>query len=183
MFDELRRRWWIVAARGGAALVLGVALFVARVEALGLLVSLFGVFALADGLFVVGAGLAVGWLPLFLEGVVGMAVGAFTFLYPAGATFWFVPLIVSWALVTGGFELAAMAYLHRFARGSMRLGGQLLGYLGVVSVLFGIGFGLRPGLSALTGILGAYAMVSGLLLLTLALNIRRWRDAPTSAAA
>lgn len=182
MFDDLRRRWWIVAARGGAALGLGVALFVARVETLALLVSFFGVFALADGAFVLGTGLAVGWLSLFLEGIVGMSIGAFTFLYPAAAEFWFIPLIVSWALVTGGFELAAMAWLHRFARGSMRLGGQLLGVLGVASLLFGVGFGLRPGLGALTGIVGVYAMLSGVVLLTLALNIRTWRDAQRSAA-
>ncbi|HUL71751.1 MAG TPA: DUF308 domain-containing protein [Vicinamibacterales bacterium] len=174
MFDELIRRWWIVAGRGAVAVALGVWLFVGRVEALGLLVSLFGVFALADGLFTVGAGLAVGWLPIFLEGIVGMAVGAFTFLYPPATELWFVQLIVLWALATGVLELVGVLRLRRVAEGTMVLGEWLLALSGVASIVFGVVFALRPGLGALTGVLGVYAIISGVLLLVLALNVRQW---------
>jgi uncharacterized membrane protein HdeD (DUF308 family) len=174
MFDELIRRWWIVAARGAVAVAFGVALFVTRVEALGLLVSLFGVFALADGLFTVGAGLAVGWLPVFLEGIVGMTVGAFTFLYPPATELWFVELIVLWAVATGVLELVGVLRLRRVAEGAMVLGEWLLGLSGVASIIFGAVFAVRPDLGALTGVLGVYALVSGMLLLVLALNVRRW---------
>ncbi len=174
MLDELTRRWWIVAARGVTAVLIGLALFVARVETLGLLVSFFGVLAIADGIFVAGAGLAVDWLALFLEGIAGISVGGFTFLYPAAAELWFVPLIVAWAVVMGSFELIAMTVLYRRARGSMSAGGQLMGALGVISILFGLGFGLRPDVGALTGTLGAYALVSGVLLTAIGLNVRTW---------
>ena len=174
MFDELIRRWWIVAGRGAVAVALGVALFTTPVQALGLLVSFFGVFALADGLFTVGAGLAVGWMPIFLEGIVGMSIGAFTFLYPPATELWFVQLIVLWAIATGVLELVGVLRLRRVAAGTMVLGEWLLGLSGVASVVFGAVFALQPGLGAMTGLLGVYAVVSGLLLLVLALNVRRW---------
>ena len=174
MLDELTRRWWIVAARGATAVLIGLSLFVARVETLGLLVSFFGVLAIADGVFVAGAGLAVSWLALFLEGIAGISVGGFTFLYPAAAELWFIPLIVAWAVVMGAFELAAMSMILRRGRGSMSTGGQLIGALGVISILFAIGFGLRPDVGALTGALGAYALVSGVLLTAIGLNVRTW---------
>jgi len=174
MFDELIRRWWIVAARGAIAVALGVALFVTRVTALGFLVGLFGVFAFGDGLFTAGAGLAVGWLPVFLEGVVGMGVGAFTFLYPPATELWFVQLIVLWAVITGVLELIGVLRLRRVAHGTMVMGEWLLALSGVASVAFGVVFALRPDLGALTGVLGVYGIVSGALLLMLALNVRRW---------
>ena len=174
MFDELIRRWWIVAGRGLVAVALGVALLVSRVEALGVLVSLFGVFALADGLFTAGAGLSVGWLPMFLEGIVGIGVGVFTFLYPPAIDFWFIQLIVIWAMVTGVLELFGVRRLHRVAQGGMVLGPWLVGVGGAASVAFGALFALRPDIGALTGILGVYAVVSGILLLGLAFNVRTW---------
>ena len=177
MFDELIRRWWIVAARGIVAVALGVALFGARVETLGWLVSLFGVFAFADGVFTAGAGLSVGWLPLFLEGVVGMGVGVFTFLMPEATQLWFVQLVVAWAIVTGVLELIGVVRLRRVAQGAMVLGEWLFALSGVVSVLFGIVFAVRPGLGDLTGLLGVYAIVSGALLLVIAMNVRAWPHA------
>jgi uncharacterized membrane protein HdeD (DUF308 family) len=174
MFDEVSRRWWTVEARGAVALGIGIALFFARMDTLGLLVSLFGAFAVADGTLMFGTGLVAGRIPLLLEATVGIATGAFAFLYPTAARFWFVPLMVMWALVTSGFELAAIMHLRRFTHRGMRLAGQLLGCLGIVLVLSGIGFGLRPGAGALTGPAGAYAALSGLLLFAFALNIRTW---------
>jgi uncharacterized membrane protein HdeD (DUF308 family) len=67
MFDELIRRWWIVAARGIVAVAFGVAALLAPAQTLAVLVSLFGVFAVADGVFTMGAGLSLNWLSLFLK--------------------------------------------------------------------------------------------------------------------
>src|SRR4051794_24047551 len=105
MFDVLVRRWWIVAARGAVSLVFGIAAFLAPDQTMALLVSLFGLFALADGLFTMGAGLAVNWLSLFLEGFVGGAIGLLTLFFPSTNGFWLVPLIATYAIVTGGLEL------------------------------------------------------------------------------
>ena len=95
-----------MAARGILAVAFGVLALVAPERTLVVLVSLFGIFALADGFFTIGAGLALNWLTLFLEGVVGGAIGLLTLLNPAATQLWFVYLIIAWATVTGVLERA-----------------------------------------------------------------------------
>lgn len=183
MFDDLIRRWWIVGGRGLVAVAFGVGLFVARAETLGVLVSLFGVFALADGLFTLGVGLAVGWLPFFLEGVVGLMVGLFAFVYPPITEFWFVQLIIAWALVTGVLEIVGALRLRPFAHGSIGIGAWLLGLSGLASIVFGVLVAVRPDIWLFTGLLGGYALASGVLLLILAANVRTWQHVSGPATA
>jgi uncharacterized membrane protein HdeD (DUF308 family) len=178
MFDELVRRWWIVAARGVVSVIFGIAAFVAPTQTLAWLISLFGLFALADGLFTMGAGLAVSWLTLFLEGFVGAAVGLVTLFAPASFTeYWLVVNIGLYAVVTGGIELAGSLGLRKRARGSMVQGDWLLGINGTVSLLFGIVllFDTTVGAGILMMLLGAFALVSGILLLAFAINVKTWR--------
>jgi uncharacterized membrane protein HdeD (DUF308 family) len=158
-------------------------LFTSRVEALTMLVVAFGIFALAEGIFTAGAGLAVGWMALFLEGIVGMAVGAFTLLYPPAVWFWFVQLIVIWAVVTGVLELIAVRRLHQLAEPGVAPGERLLAASGIASIVFAMIFALKPDLGAVTGVIGVYAIVSGLLLLAFAFQVRTWpRVTPPSPA-
>jgi uncharacterized membrane protein HdeD (DUF308 family) len=182
MFDELVRRWWIVAARGAVSLAFGVAAFVAPDRTMALLVSLFGLFALADGLFTMGAGLAVNWLSLFLEGFVGGAIGLLTLFFPSTNGFWLVPLIATYAIVTGGLELAGAVRFRRIARGAMVQGDRLLGVSGAISLAFGVlfwgGSEAAPATfntAAQIYLVGGFAFVSGLLLLAFAFNVRGWR--------
>jgi len=176
MYDELARRWWIVAARGLVALVFGIAAFVEPVKTLAFLVSLFGLFALADGVFTMGAGLSVNWLSLFLEGVVGGAVGLLTYFFPAVTTMWFIELIAAWAFVTGALELLGAFRLRKEAKGPMVRGEWLLAVSGGLSILFGAVLATQSEAAAptLIWLLGAYALVSGALLLALAFNVRSW---------
>ena len=54
------------------------------------------------------------WLTLFLEGVVGIAVGLVTLFAPTSFTeYWLVVNIGLYALVTGGIELAGALNLRR----------------------------------------------------------------------
>lgn len=178
MFDELVRRWWIVAARGVVSVMFGVAAFVAPQETLGWLINLFGLFALADGLFTMGAGLAVSWLTLFLEGFVGIAVGLVTLFAPTSFTEqWLVVNIAAYAAITGAIELAGALRLRQKARGAMVQGDWLLGINGAISLLFGLMLFLDTGMAHATLItwLGAFALVSGILLLAFAINVKSWR--------
>ena len=176
MFDELIRRWWIVALRGIVAVVFGVAAFLAPRETMALLVLLFGAFAFADGVFTVGAGLSVNWLSLFLEGVVGMVVGLVTWFVPSIREFWFVELIAAWAFVTGALELTGALRLRRLVKGAMAKGEWLLGASGVVSLVLGGLLTVQPNATGLAfvSLLGGYAVISGVLLVALGLNIRTW---------
>ena len=175
MYDELARRWWIVAARGLVALVFGCAAFAAPEKTLAFLVSLFGLFAIADGVFTMGAGLSVNWLTLFLEGVVGGAVGLVTYFFPAVTAMWLIELIATWAFVTGALELLGAFHLRREAKGPMVRGEWLLAVSGGLSVLLGALLAVRSqSAPALIWLLGAYALASGALLLALAFNVRGW---------
>jgi uncharacterized membrane protein HdeD (DUF308 family) len=181
MFDELVQRWWIVALRGAVSVAFGIAAFVAPDRTMSLLLSLFGLFALADGVFTMGAGLAVSWLSLFLEGFVGVSVGALTLFFPGVTQLWLVPLIAVYAIVTGGLELAGAVRLHTTAPGAMVQGDWLLGLSGAVSVVFGVGFWAAVELAAIgTGtqiiLLGIFALVSGMFLLAFAFNVKTWRS-------
>ena len=176
MFDLLIRRWWIVAARGLVAIVFGVAGLAAPGPTLALLVSLFGLFALAEAFFILGAGLSVNWLFLFLEGVFGGAIGLLTLFSPAAVDIWFVDLIVAWAFVTGALYLVGAVALRQVDR-SMTAGEALLVATGILTVLFGGLLLLMPDPLAETfaWIVSGYALVSGGLLMALALNIRTWQ--------
>ena len=175
MFDQLISRWWIVALRGVAAVVFGVAAFVAPDRTLGFLVSLFGVFAFADGIFTIGAGLSLNWLTLFSEGIIGMAVGLVTVFFPALTAMWFGELIVAWALVTGSLELLGAYNLRQIVQRRVMPGEWLLALSGDLSIAFGalVAF-LTSASPSFMPIVGGYALMSGVLLVALSLNIRTW---------
>jgi uncharacterized membrane protein HdeD (DUF308 family) len=175
MLDLLTRRWWIVAARGLCAVAIGLALLASRVPTTSVLVSWFGALALADGVFTVGAGLAIGWLLLFLDGIVGMGVGVFTLLNPTAAVLWFVPLVMIWAVVTGLLEIVALLGLRRTATRAARRGEYLLGASAVAALLFGVLLAFDLSVAVVVGLMAWYAMVSGALLAVLGIEIRTWR--------
>jgi len=176
MFDQLINRWWIVAVRGTLAVAFGVAAFLAPERTLVFMVSLFGIFALADGFFTIGAGLALNWLTLFLEGVVGAAIGLVTLLAPAAAELAFVYLIVAWAIITGVMELAGAYNLRKLVNGPLVRGEWLLATSGVLSLVFGIAMAVGSPAEVVPFMwtVGGFAVLSGTLLTALALNIRTW---------
>jgi uncharacterized membrane protein HdeD (DUF308 family) len=183
MFDELIRRWWILAARGLIAIAFGVAAFVAPDRTLAFLVGMFGVFAMADGFFAIGAGLSVNWLSLFLEGVFGGAIGLLTFFYPPAAPLMFTQLIVAWGVVTGVLELVGAVRLLVMQDGPSIFSEWLLAGLGVLSLgLAGVlAVAPAPDAESIIAIVGAYALASGALFVLLAMQVRAWQ--PTTANA
>ena len=143
---------------------------------LTLLVSAFGIFALAEAFFTIGAGLSVNWLFLFLEGVFGGAIGLLAVFYQPVAENWFIELIAAWAIVTGTLHLIGAITLRRLDR-TLTTGEWLLVANGLVTLVFGMALAMwaDPLAPMLVSVVTAYAIVSGVLLLALALNIRTWR--------
>jgi uncharacterized membrane protein HdeD (DUF308 family) len=177
MFDDLVSRWWIVALRGMVAIAFGVAAFLAPDKTLVVLVSMFGVFALADAFFTIGAGLAANWLLLFLDGIFGGIVGFLTLFYaPAAQASFVAAMIIAWAFVTGGLEVSGAMGLRRVINRAIERGEWLLGASGVLTLAFGVMMTMSPLTSAtmFPWTIGGYAIVSGLLLVALAVNIRHW---------
>ena len=166
--------WWALALRGVIAILFGLAAFLRPDIALGALILLFGAYALVDGAFaIVGVfgGTRAGtprWL-LLLEGVVGILAGLIAFIRPGLTAVALLYLVAAWAIVTGIAEIATAIRLRQEIRGEWAL---IVG--GILSVLFGLLLAVLPGVGILSLIwlIGAYAVVFGVLLLIAAFRVR-----------
>jgi uncharacterized membrane protein HdeD (DUF308 family) len=190
--DRLARNWWLVELRGIAGVVFGLCTFLAPEISLAVLVLLFGAYTLADGVFAIvsafrgrGAGEPPWlWRMLLLEGVVDVGVGVITFVWPDITALALLYLIAAWAVLTGCLEIAAAIRLRKLIPYEW-----LLGLTGALSIGLGILLALFPGPGALALVLwvGAYALVTGGLLIALGLRLRSWnrilRVQATDAAA
>jgi uncharacterized membrane protein HdeD (DUF308 family) len=172
----LARNWWVVLLRGVAGIIFGLATFFAPEISLTVLVLVFGAYAFLDGILALISairrrGTTDHWWLLVLEGVMGVAVGVLTFVWPNITALALLYLIAAWALITGGLEIAAAIRLRKVITGEW-----LLVLSGIASVALGVLLILFPEPGALAVVLwiGAYALVSGVLLIALGIRLRSW---------
>jgi uncharacterized membrane protein HdeD (DUF308 family) len=170
----LAGNWWALALRGLLAVLFGITAFVMPGLTLAALVLLYGAYALVDGVFAVVASLAgrtfgTPWWAMLIRGLLGIAVGIVTFVWPGITELALLYIIAAWAVVTGGFEIAAAIRLRKEIRGEW-----LLVLSGAISVLFGLALMVYPaaGALAIVWLLGSYAIIFGVLLLVLGLRLR-----------
>jgi uncharacterized membrane protein HdeD (DUF308 family) len=184
--DTLAQNWWLLALRGLAAIIFGILAFIwPAITLLGLMI-LFGAFALVNGvLSLVLAAKAPKGYPRFgtliLGGILGIIAGIVTFFWPALTAAGLLILIAAWAILTGILEIIAAIKLREVITGEW-----LFVLAGLASVVFGVVLLLLPGPGALAlvWLIGAYAIVWGVLLLILAFKLRRFvREILTPAAA
>ena len=138
MVIVLARNWWALVLRGLFAVLFGIIALAWPGITLGVLVLLYGAYALADGVFAIAAVMAgqTGgrpWWSLLVEGLVGIAVGIMTFAWPGITALVLLYLIAAWAVVTGIFEIIAAIRLREEIRGEW-----LLALSGILSILFGV---------------------------------------------
>jgi uncharacterized membrane protein HdeD (DUF308 family) len=151
------------------AVLFGVLAFVWPGLTLAILVLIWGAYALVDGVLDVVASLRTGhdhrWA-LLIEGVLGIAAGVATFVWPGLTALVLVYIIATWGVVTGVFEVIAAVRLRQVIRNEW-----LLALSGIASVLFGIVLFVAPGAGALAlvWLIAAFAVVDGILLLLLLL--------------
>ena len=178
----IARNWWSLVIRGLVGILFGIITFAWPGITFAALVIVFGAYALLDGVFsLVGAVKAAQaherWGALVFLGVTGIGAGALTVLWPAITAFVLVCLIAAWAIVTGVFEIAAAVQLRRYIEGEW-----LLALAGIASLVFGILMIIAPlaGALVIAVWVGAYALVSGVMLVTLGIKLRSWgRRQPT----
>jgi uncharacterized membrane protein HdeD (DUF308 family) len=172
MTTYLSRNWWTLALRGLAAVIFGILAFIWPGVTVTILVLFFGAYALWDGIFaLIGAFRTKSdrrW-PLVLEGLVGIAACLFVFFWPGPAALALLFVIGAWAVITGIFEIIAAIRLREEIEGEW-----LMLISGVLSVLFGIALFIWPaaGALAVTWMIGAYAILFGILLIVLGFRLR-----------
>ena len=186
MLERMSRDWWMVALQGAAAIVFGVLALVWPGITLLVLVYLFAAYALVDGVLALIRGFRRAVEPgrpdwwLVARGVVGIAAGLIAFAMPDITAYALLIVIAAWAIVSGVIELVAAYQLRDAIRGEW-----LLALDGAVAIIFGILLIAFPsaGALAVVWLIGAFAIVSGAILLTLAMRLRdRTRSVESSAA-
>jgi uncharacterized membrane protein HdeD (DUF308 family) len=178
------RNWWLFVLRGVLAIIFAVLAFVWPDLAVGAFVILFGAYALVDGAFAVVAALQrIGkqerWWALLLEGLLGIAAGIVTFVWPDITALVLLTIIGVWAIFTGVLEIVAAIELRKQIDNEW-----MLGIGGALSILFGLLVIIFPGAGAisLVWLIASYALVFGVLLIGLGLRLRDWQSrAGTSA--
>lgn len=171
----VNRLWWILALRGVLAVLFGLVAFFMPGITLAALVLIFGAFAFIDGLFLLAAGIRAAshkqlrWRLLILQGIVGIIAGVVAWVMPGLTALSLLYLMAVWAMFTGVMEIVFAIRLRREIDN-----GWMLGLSGLLSVALGIAFILLPaaGLIAWVWMIGAYALISGILLIALGWRLR-----------
>jgi uncharacterized membrane protein HdeD (DUF308 family) len=172
--DLLKKSWWMLALRGVAAILFGVLAILWPNLTLLVLVAFFAVYAFITAAASIYAAVQnrrtdKGWWLVLLIGVVAFAAGVLSIVYPAVTALVLVLLMGANALVTGVLDIAIALRLRKTIRNEW-----LLVLAGIVSVVFGVLVMAFPGAGALAmvWIVSFYAVLTGVLLLALALRMR-----------
>lgn len=170
----LSQNWWVLLLRGCAAFLFGVLAFAIPGISLETLVLLFGAFCLADGLMAAWTAIwhrrqaENGWL-LLIGGLLGIGVGLMTIFQPAVTALGLLFYIAIWAVSTGVVQVLKAIRLRNEIENEW-----LLALAGLASLALGVLLMARPapGALALLWLIASYAVVRGLLLVALALEVR-----------
>jgi uncharacterized membrane protein HdeD (DUF308 family) len=172
--STLSRAWWLVLLRGVLGILFGIGAFVWPGITLLVLVAFFGAYMFVDGVVALIAAIQFRhererWPALLLEAVLGIAIGVVTFFWPAITAVAWIYTIAAWAIITGVLEIVAAIRLRKVIEHEWFL---LLS--GILSVVLGVVLAALPlaGLVAWVWLIGAYAIVFGVLLVGLAFRLR-----------
>lgn len=184
MRELLAKIWWVLLLRGLAAVAFGTMTFLLPAITLSTLILLFGVTAVFGGVLEIVGALAGrarndDWWVWLLQGIVGVLVGIMTFASPAVTTLALLFFIAMWALAVGVLQIVAAVRLRREIKGEV-----WLIFSGVASIALALILMANPAAGAL-GLLfyiGAQAIISGVVLVLLALRLRKLVSGAAPAA-
>jgi uncharacterized membrane protein HdeD (DUF308 family) len=179
----LARSWWLIALRGVLAVIFGAIALLMPIATILALVLLFSAYMIVDGVFAIYAAVRAArhresWGFLAFQGIASIAAGVIAFLWPGLTVLTFVLLIAAWSIVSGCLMLAA-GFQTENGRWWLALGGALALLYGVLMIVAPL-----AGAVVLTWWLGAFAVIFGVALMVLALQLRsRYNERRPVAAA
>jgi uncharacterized membrane protein HdeD (DUF308 family) len=173
MFIQMSRHWWWLALRGIAAILFGLIALAWRGTSVGSFMMLFGGFALLDGIL---AGLVAltnssrkrrWWL--LLQGLISIAIAVFTFAQPEVAASILLYIVAASALSTRLLEWVEAGKLDHDVSNE-----RLLRRSAMATILSAVLVILLPGTGMLSiaQLFAAVAILFGLLMWVLSLNLR-----------
>jgi len=174
MNNDLTRNWWLVVLRGILAVLFGLTAFVWPGITWVVLVLMFGIYALMDGIVAIRTGLSrtkesPRWWAFLVEGLISLAAAAIALIWPQVTAFIMVLLIAGWAVLTGILEIVAAVRLRHEINNEW-----LLALGGIVSIALGVLLFLQPvaGGIAIIWTVAAYAVIFGALLIALGFRLK-----------
>lgn len=174
MLDAMQRYWWVLPLRGLFSIIFGVLILILPEIALSTLIILAAAYFLVDGVVEIITAIQrratnPHWLWSVLEGVVSILAGIGAFLLPDLTALVFLYLIAFYAIMTGVFQLVSAWQLRKEIEGEI-----WLGLSGLLSVIAGILLILFPGTGVLAvlGIIAAYSILFGIVLIVLGFRLR-----------
>ncbi|UCD98600.1 MAG: DUF308 domain-containing protein [Chloroflexota bacterium] len=174
MAEFLEKTWWIALLRGLIAILFGIFALVNPEGAGSLLVLVFGIFLVVDGLVnLIGSILyyrvAVDWWVYLVIGMLEIGVALITFMRPEITGTILAILVGLWALFKGLIELMAGIALRDEVEGEW-----ILILTGVLTLVFGVFALLLPFTESVAAIwmLGLYAFLNGTLWVVIGFEAR-----------
>jgi uncharacterized membrane protein HdeD (DUF308 family) len=171
-------RWWTFVLRGIFAILFGLLTWFVPGIALLTLVFMFGFYAIADGVFSIAAAFSrnrsaereAHWWALLIQGVLSIIAGCLAFFIPGLTALALLYLIGGWAIATGILSIVAAVRLRKQITGEW-----VMVLSGVLSIIFGVLLFAFPGPGALAVLIwiGAYAVVFGIMLISLGVRLRK----------
>jgi len=166
--------WWMFLLKGIVAIVFGlVALLMPAAAAVSLLMAL-GFYALFDGASTVWGAVKVrkidgSWWILALEGLLGVLIGWMALSRPGEVTLLFLYAFAFWAVFGGVLRIVLAIRLRKEIQGEFTMIAA-----GAMSVLFGAFLFSRPiaGLLSVMWMIGAIALLLGIIMVMLAMKAR-----------
>lgn len=177
LLEHASQAWGWIALRGVVALIFGLLALAMPGITLAILVLFWGAYALIDGVAALVASFRIRdegkplW-SLLIVGLLGIAAGAVTFLWPGLTALTLLFIIGFWAVAIGIFQIIAAVRMRKTIQGEW-----LHALSGALSVVFGVAILLQPaaGAIALAWIIGGFAVAFGVMLIALAFRLRGLR--------
>ena len=175
LLHALADNWWLFLIRGIAAILFGILALAWPGVTLVTLVLLYGAFVLIDGVSALGAAVlgktskTPRWW-LAIVGLLGIAAGVLTFVWPDITALVLLLFIAGWSVAIGVFQIIGAVRLRKHIDNEWWL---ILS--GALSVLLGVALFLMPGAGALALIwlIAIYAILFGVVTLAFAFRLRR----------
>lgn len=177
--QAVKRVWWALVIRGVFAIVLGIFIIARPMESVAAFALVIAIWAVVLGLVNIVhsfdlRSVAPHWWLLFLSGLISTGFGVAALYYYPGLSLTFAVVWTAWWLMLGGIAGISVAVQER--RLGMSWGWTMtLGVLGVAASIYA--FMIPPvTLVALMGLISAYAIIGGVILLVGAYRLRTTAD-------
>jgi uncharacterized membrane protein HdeD (DUF308 family) len=179
------RSWGANVLRGLLALIFGIIILVWPAATVFVLIVVFGVFALVDGLFsFVESILAMKrqerWGLLLAGGLLGVLIGIIVLARPGVALVALYYLLAIWLIASGIVEIAAAFDIEAPTAAKV-----FLVLFGLLSIVIGVLLAVYPisGIETVILFIGIYGIAAGALRIVFGLMVRSWGRTPTTPAA